>query len=264
MRLTSSRALMLAASPLVFLLGAPLLALVLGAPGERGLDGLLAPVTVAALRVSLTTSACALALVLAFGTPLAWALSRATGRLSRVFTVLTLVPIILPPAVAGLALLMAFGSQGIFGRSLSTLGVRVAYTPFAVVLAQAFVSSPFYVLAALRAFATVDAQQVWVARALGCSPWQAFRRVVLPAAAPGLAVGAMLAWARAVGEFGATLLFAGNLSGVTQTLPLAIYAGLDVSIAAARAAALLLVAVALACMAGVGGAVVIARGRRGR
>jgi molybdate transport system permease protein len=199
-----------------------------------------------ALVVSLVTSAIAHALVLAVGTPAAYLLAtrRFRGR-GLVVGVLEL-PLVLPPAVAGLGLLAAFGSQGLLGGALHTLGLRLPFTQTAVVLAVVFVSSPFYVRAAIAAFESVDPQLLDAARTHGAGPGRTFRRVALPLAAGGLAAGSSLAWARGLGEFGATLMFAGSLQGVTQTLPLAIYQELNVDdfpVALAIGALLVLVSV---------------------
>src|SRR5690606_7726448 len=132
-------------------------------------------------------------------------------------------PVVLPPAVVGVALLQAFGHRGLLGPVLDSLSLRVPFTESAVVLAQLVVSAPFFVQAGANAFRKVDADVILVARALGATRSIAFRRVAVPIALPGLIVGASLAWARALGEFGATLLFAGNMTGKTQTMPLAIY-----------------------------------------
>ena len=188
-----------------------------------------------ALVVSVKTSAIAHAAVLLIGTPSAWALARYRFR-GRAF-VLSLIelPLVLPPAVAGIALLVTFGRLGLLGGTLDVLGIHIAFTMWAVVLAVAFVESPFYVRGAIASFEAVDETLVEAARTLGAPPFRVFRRIALPLAAGGLAAASALALARGLGEFGATLLFAGSLQGVTQTLPLAIYAqfeaDLDVALA---------------------------------
>jgi molybdate transport system permease protein len=151
---------------------------------------------------------------------------------------------VLPPAVAGLGLLLAFGQRSPLGALLARAGLGVPFTTAAVVLAQIFVSAPFYVEAALAAFRRLDANLLVIARTLGAGPARVLFRVALPLAAPGLSSGLALAWARALGEFGATLMFAGSLSGRTQTLPLAIYAALESDLRAARALSLVLVVIA--------------------
>jgi molybdate transport system permease protein len=191
-----------------------------------------------ALRVSLRTSVVAVALIVAVGTPAAYVLAtrRFAGR-SAVLTVLEL-PLVLPPAVAGIALFAAFGRFGVLGGALRAFGVELPFTQVAVVMALAFVAAPFYVRQAVAAFASVDASVLAAARTLGAGPGETFLRVAVPVAGPGLSAGAALAWARALGEFGATIMFAGSLQGRTQTLPLAIYVqftsgGVDTALAMA-------------------------------
>ncbi len=179
-----------------------------------------------ALLVSLKTNAVALALVLGVGTPAAYLIARGVP-LRPLVVALGEVPLVMPPAVAGLGLLYAFGSRGLFGGALADAGLRVPLTQTAVVLAVAYVSSPFYIRAAISAFEGVDRGMVDAARTLGASPFRVFRTVELPLAAGGLGAGATLALARGLGEFGATIVFAGSLRGTTQTLPLAIYGELD-------------------------------------
>jgi molybdate transport system permease protein len=176
-----------------------------------------------ALLVSLKTNLIAQAIVIGVGTPAAYLIARGVPLRPVVVGVIEL-PLVLPPLVAGLGLLYTFGNKGLLGDVVEVLGVRVALTQVAVVLAIVFVSSPFYIRWAINAFEAVDATLVDAARTLGASPMRVFRRVTMPLAAPGLAAGATLALARGLGEFGATLIFAGSLQGTTQTLPLAIYA----------------------------------------
>jgi len=181
-------------------------------------------VTRDALVVSLKTSAIAHACVLLVGTPTAYLLAR--RRFPGRAVVLTLVelPLVLPPAVAGIGLLATFGRAGLLGDQLDALGIRIGYTQAAVVLAVAFVESPFYLRGAIAAFESVDPDLLAAARTLGAGPWRVFLRVALPLAGAGLGAASALALARGLGEFGATIIFAGSLQGVTQTLPLAIYA----------------------------------------
>jgi molybdate transport system permease protein len=198
-----------------------------------------------ALALSARTTVLSLALVVLTGTPLAWWLATSTRRRRRIVEMLVDLPIVVPPAVVGLALLTTFGREGLFGPLLEAAGLRVPFTSAAVVLAQVVVSAPFYVQSAHAAFRKVDVDLLLVARTLGASRAGAFVRVAVPVALPGLLAGAALAWARAIGEFGATLLFAGNLTGTTQTMPLAIYGALEVDVRAAIALALVLAAVAV-------------------
>ena len=205
------------AAAVVAFLTVPVVAIFLRVSPGTLLRELDEPVARDALVVSLRTSAAAQALVLVLGTPAAYVL--ATRRFRGRAVVLTLVelPLVLPPAVAGIGLLAAFGRTGLFATS-------VAFTQTAVVLAVAFVAAPFYVRTAIAAFEAVDPTVVDAARTLGARPWRVFARVALPLAAGGLGAGFALAFARGLGEFGATIMFAGSLQRVTQTLPLAIYA----------------------------------------
>ncbi|HEX2732799.1 MAG TPA: ABC transporter permease [Polyangiaceae bacterium] len=206
--------------------------------------GLRHPLVGAALRLSLFTTLVSLGIVILFGTPLAWALARSEGRFARTVETAMQLPIVIPPAVAGIALLFAFGSRGLLAGWLYPKGWSVVFTTTAVVMAEIFVSAPFFVQAALSAFRRVDAKLVIVARTFGASPLQVFFRVAIPLAARGLIAGAAMSWARSLGEFGATLMFAGNLQGQTQTLPLAIYTALESDLRAAQALSVILVVVA--------------------
>ena len=214
----------LAAAILVLFLAVPLAAIVWRAVGQsRGSNPEALATLRQALTLSLITSVAALAIIVALGTPLAYLLARRRFRGLRLIDTLVDLPIVLPPAVAGIALLMAFGRRGIVGRWLAEAGITVGFTTTAVVLAQVFVAAPFFVRAAKSGFARVDRDLVNAAADLGAPPVAVFRTVTLPLAWPGLVAGAVLAWARAIGEFGATIMFAGNFPGVTQTMPLAIY-----------------------------------------
>jgi molybdate transport system permease protein len=198
-----------------------------------------------ALLVSLKTSAVAHAVILLVGSPAAYFLAtrRFRGR-SLVLTLMEL-PLVLPPAVAGLALLAAFGRRGLLGGTLDALGLSISFTQVAVVLAVILVASPFYLRQAIAAFEAVDTQLIDASRTLGSSPFGTFRRVALPLARGGLGAGSTLAFARGLGEFGATIMFAGSLQGRTQTMPLMIYAQLDQDYDVALAVGALLVIVSL-------------------
>ena len=215
-----------AAVAFVFLL-LPIVAIFLRIPVRELFAQLDNQVARDALVVSLKTSAIAHISVLVFGTPTAYLLARKRfpGR-SAVITLIEL-PLVLPPAVAGIALLAAFGRFGLLGSQLDALGIQIGFTQTAVVLAVAFVESPFYLRGAIAAFESVDENLISAARTLGAGPWRVFGRIALPLAAGGLGAASALALARGLGEFGATLIFAGSLQGVTQTLPLAIYAQFD-------------------------------------
>jgi len=202
----------------------PVVAIFLRVPPSDLIAALGKDVTRDALLVSLKTSAIAHAAVLLFGTPAAWVLAR--KRFVGRGLVLSLVelPLVLPPAVAGIALLATFGRAGLLGDELDALGLQVPFTQTAVVFAVVFVESPFYLRGAIAAFEAIDESLLDAARTLGAQPARVFARIALPLAAGGLGAASALALARGLGEFGATIIFAGSLQGVTQTLPLAIYA----------------------------------------
>jgi molybdate transport system permease protein len=236
------------ATALVAILVLPTAALLITSSPAELVAGFRHPAAAPALLLSLETTAASLLLVLSLGTPLAWWLWRGRGRLRSLVETMVALPVVIPPAVAGLALLLAFGRRGLLGPALERLGLTVSFSTTAVVLAQVFVAAPFYVQGATAAFRALDRQQLVVARTLGAGPFRIFWRLMLPLARPGLMAGAAMAWARALGEFGATLMFAGNMPGRTQTLPLAIYTALESDLRAAQALALLLVVVAFALL----------------
>lgn len=217
------RALLIPALVGLAFIALPVLALVVRAPwsdlGTVADDASLTTV----LRLSLVSGALATALALATGVPLGWLLARGSFRGRSIVRALALVPLALPPVVGGLALLLAFGRRGLLGAPLEDAGIILPFTLTAAVLAQAFVALPFVVLAVEAAVASVDRDLEDVAASLGAGPVRVFVRVTLPLARPGLAAGAALAFARALGEFGATVTFAGSVRGKTQTLPLAVY-----------------------------------------
>ncbi len=234
---------------LAALFGLPILALAVRAAGSDFLASISAASALKALRLSMVTSSISLATSMVFGTALAYVLARQKFPLKPWFETLIDLPIVLPPSVAGLALLMAFGRTGLVGPLLSALGIRLPFTTAAVIIAQTFVSAPLYVRAARIGFAQVDVQLEEAAYVEGANPWQLFRDVMFPLAGNALVNGAILCWARALGEFGATILFAGNLEGVTQTMPLAVYIGLEQSLAVAVALAVMLVGVSIVLLA---------------
>ncbi len=198
-----------------------------------------------ALALSARTTVLSLGIVVLTGTPLAWWLAVTRTRRARIVEVAIDLPIVIPPAVIGVALLETWGRHGLAGPGLDALGISIPFTTTAVVIAQVVVSAPFYVQAATTAFRSVDPEMMAVARTLGATPGAAFARIAIPVALPGLLGGAALSWARAIGEFGATLLFAGNREGVTQTMPLAIYTALESDVRAALAISLVLAAIAV-------------------
>jgi molybdate transport system permease protein len=243
----------LGAAVLVLLLAVPLVALVwrtFGLAGEGGGGvGLGGALVAQALQLSLGTSFGSLAVALLCGTPLAYGLARLRFPGHGLVEALIEIPVVLPPAVAGIALLMAFGRRGLVGAPLADVGVSVAFTPVAVVLAQCFVAVPFYVRAARTGFAGVARDLEGAARVDGASGWDVFRYVTAPLAFPSLLAGGVLCWARALGEFGATIMFAGSFRGRTQTMPLAIYAALESDLGAALTLSTILVVVSVLVLA---------------
>ncbi|WP_443054410.1 ABC transporter permease [Streptomyces sp. IBSBF 2435] len=235
---------------LAFLL-LPLVALLIRAPW-RDLPHQLAGAEVwQALRLSLQTATLATAASLLFGVPLAWLLARTVFPGRRLVRALVTLPLVLPPVVGGVALLLALGRNGVVGRWLdSAFGVTLPFTTSGVVVAETFVAMPFLVITVEGTLRAADARYEEAAATLGASRLTAFRRVTLPMIAPGVAAGAVLAWARALGEFGATITFAGSFPGRTQTMPLAVYLALQDDPAAAIALSLVLLAVSLAVLAG--------------
>ena len=244
----------LGAAPLAvyaLFIGVPLAALLVRGVAEDGFWSSFGGGTVLdALRLSLITSAISTAVIALLGTPAAYMLARSKFRGHTVADALIELPLVLPPVVAGLAMLMAFGRNSAIGEALEGIGVSLPFTMIAVVFAQIFVGAPFFLRAAKLGFQSVDRELEEIARTLGASPLRAFFRVSLPLARPALAGGLALAWARAIAEFGATIMFAGNLPGRTQTMPLAILSALESDLGAALALAVLLLAVALVVLTG--------------
>ncbi|MEU0336984.1 molybdate ABC transporter permease subunit [Streptomyces sp. NPDC006193] len=235
---------------LAFLL-LPLLALLLRAPW-RSLPGRLTSAEVwQALQLSLVSATAATAVSLVLGVPLAWLLARTDFPGRGLVRALVTLPLVLPPVVGGVALLLALGRNGIIGRWLdSWFGVTLPFTTAGVVVAEAFVAMPFLVISVEGALRAADPRYEEAATTLGASRFTAFRRVTLPLIAPGVAAGAVLAWARALGEFGATITFAGNFPGRTQTMPLAVYLALQSEPESALSLSLVLLAVSIAVLAG--------------
>jgi molybdate transport system permease protein len=228
---------------LLALLALPILALVWRAGSDGILLFITQPSAIATLRLSLFTSSISVLIAIFTGTPLAYVLARRKFAGKTVLELVIDLPIVLPPSVAGIALLIAFGRQGIFGAALNSVGVNLPFTTTAVVLAQTFVSAPLFVRAARIGFAEIDRQIIEAAYVEGSNEWQLFRFLMFPLAGRAILSGAILAWTRAIGEFGATILFAGNLEGVTQTMPLAIYLGLERSLSIALALSTVLILV---------------------
>ena len=232
----------------------PLIAVAAKVDWSRFLDLISSESSVTALVLSLKTATASTVLCVVLGVPMALVLARSGSRLVRWTRPLILLPLVLPPVVGGIALLYAFGRLGLIGKYLDTAGVHIAFSTTAVVLAQTFVSLPFLVIALEGAARTAGSQYEAVAATLGARPTTVWRRVTLPMLAPGLVSGSVLAFARSLGEFGATLTFAGSRQGVTRTLPLEIYLQREADADAAVALSLVLVVVAAVVVLGMGGA----------
>ena len=227
----------------------PLVGLLSRAPWETAFSDLGTPEAATALRLSIVISLAATAVSLVVGVPLAWIYARVPFRGRDVVRALTTLPMILPPVVGGVALLFAFGRRGLFGQALDTVfGIRLPFTTAGAILAATFVAMPFLVLTVEAGLRSMDRRYEDAARTLGASRWLVFRRVTLPLIAPSVSAGAVLCWARALGEFGATITFAGNLPGTTQTLPLAVYIALETRPEVAIMLSLVLLAVSLAIL----------------
>jgi molybdate transport system permease protein len=243
-----SAALILASSFITLLLTLPMLALIVRALQNRAWESAPEAGIPQALGLSIFTTAVAAVITVLSGTPLAYLLARRGFRFKRLVQVLTELPVVLPPAVAGLGLLVAFGARGLFGSWLDEFGIRLPFTTAAVVLAQTFVSAPFYIRSAQVGFASVEREIEDAARVDGASSWQLFLRITLPLSSRALAAGLTLSWARALGEFGATILFAGSIQGRTRTMPLLVYQSFEQDNKAAIWTGLLLIGMALAAM----------------
>ncbi|HET6825812.1 MAG TPA: molybdate ABC transporter permease subunit [Amnibacterium sp.] len=234
------------------LLAGPLVALLVRAPWERLGELLAGPVVLPALGLSFGTALASTLVCVVLGVPLAAVLAGSDGwprPVTRVARAVVATPLVLPPVVGGIALLLLLSRTGLLGRPLfAAFGITIPFTTAAVVIAQSFVGLPFLVLSVEGALRGVDSRFAVAAATLGASPWATFVRVTLPLAAPGLAAGAVLSFARALGEFGATITFAGSLPGVTETLPVAAYIALTNDPGSAIAIAVVLVVVALAVL----------------
>ncbi len=227
--------------PLLLFLGLPLVAMFLRTPPAQLLTNLGEAQVLQAISLSMFTTFITLTVTLVFGTPVAYLLARYNFPLRRVVDTLLDLPTVLPPSVAGVALLMAFGRRGLVGEWLEVWGLHIAFTQVAVVLAQTFIAAPFYVKAATLGFAGVDSDLEQAAALDGAAGAQVFRFITLPLAWPALLSGAVMTWARALGEFGATIIFAGNYPGRTQTMPLAIYIGFELDLNVALTLSVILV-----------------------
>jgi molybdate transport system permease protein len=227
----------------------PVLALAIRAPWGRFVETLTGPGARTALRLSIEVSLAATFFAVLFGVPLAWVLARARFRGRAVLRAMVVLPLVLPPVVAGVALLQALGRRGVAGAWLDRVfGIQVTFSTAGAIIAAAFVSMPLVILAAEAGFRSLDPRFEQAAAVLGAKPGYTLRRIVLPMTAPQIAAGAVLAWARALGEFGATITFAGNLEGRTQTVPLAVFQKLQTDQSGAIALSLILVVISIAVL----------------
>jgi molybdate transport system permease protein len=244
------RSLIILLAPLIILfllfLTIPVVSLFLRITPEAFFESLQNPVVLDALFLSLVTATASLGIVIVMGTPLAYLNARTNYRGKEIVDTLIDLPIVMPPAVAGIALLMAFGRRGVIGEYLSVFGIQIAFTTLAVVFAQVFVASPFYIRQARASFASVERVYEDAARTLGAGRLRVFFRITVPIAWAGLVSGAILTFARALGEFGATIMFAGNFQGRTQTMPLAIYTTMQGELNDALCLAIILVVISFA------------------
>lgn len=225
-------------------LAIPLLSLLFAVPWTLMWSLLTSENALSALRLSLITATVATLIAFTLGLPLAWWLANTENRFASVVRPVVTLPLVLPPVVAGVVLLLAFGRSGLIGQVLfEVAGIQLTFTTAAVIIAETFVAMPFLIITVEGALRSQNQRLIDAARTLGASQWTTLRRVTLPLIAPSLLAGAILCWARAIGEFGATITFAGNLPGVTQTLPLAVYASLEVNRDEAIALSALLIAV---------------------
>jgi molybdate transport system permease protein len=239
----------LAVAALALLVGfvsLPLLSLVVWTVDKGAWREMASPVAVDALLLSVRTTAITMAILLLVGTPAAYVLGRVGFRGSRAINTLIDIPVVLPPSAAGIALLLAFGRLGLVGQYLNVFGITLSFTTAAVVMAEVFVAAPFYIRQAATGFSAVDQMVEEAALVDGASRFRVFFKVTVPLAFPVLVAGALTAWARALGEFGATIIFAGSFRGVTQTIPLAIFAEFQRNIDAAVALSVLVLGFAFA------------------
>lgn len=231
------------ALPLVLLFLIPIVMLLVRTSPETLLENISQKAVIQAIGLSLRTTLFSLGLILILGTPLAYLMGRHTFRYKKALDTLIDLPTVLPPSVAGVALLMTLGRRGLIGGWLDGLGIELAFSTAAVAIAQMFVAAPFYVRAASIGFAGIDAEIEEAAQLDGANRWQMLRDVILPLSRYSLLSGGMMSWARALGEFGATIIFAGNFPGRTQTMPLAIYIGFEKDLNSALTLSVILVGV---------------------
>jgi molybdate transport system permease protein len=229
----------------------PLVGLIVRSPWGDAVKALTAPETLEALKLSLIASLSATAVALVLGVPMAWVYARVAFPGRALLRALTTLPMVLPPVVGGIALLLAFGRRGLLGAWLaSTFGITFPFTTIGVVMAETFVAMPFLILTVEAGLRSMDRRYEEAARALGANRWRVFTQVTVPLIGPSLFAGSVLCWARALGEFGATITFAGNFPGVTQTMPLAVYLLLETNPEASFILSLVLLLVSLIVLVG--------------
>jgi molybdate transport system permease protein len=231
----------LLALPMLAFIAIPLLALFLRITPADLWNTLRQPVLLQAVRISLLTSLGTVVVTILFGTPVAYLLTQRHNRWYRLLDTLVDLPTVLPPAVAGVALLVAFGRRGLVGAWLAQAGITLPFTTIAVIMAQTFIAAPLYIKAAAIGFSGVNRELQQAAALDGANLWQTFRYVTIPLAWSALVTGCVMTWARALGEFGATIIFAGNFPGRTQTMPLAIYLGFEIDLNIAITLSLILI-----------------------
>ena len=236
-----SRSWYLLAFPFILFIAIPILAMFLRLSPYNFWQNLQHDQVLTAIRISLLTSISTVGISILLGTPVAYILSRRRNRFNRFIDTLIDLPTVLPPAVAGVALLMAFGRRGVLGVWLASLGISLPFTTVAVIMAQTFIAAPLYIKAATLGFDAVDCELRKAAALDGANRWQTFRYVMFPMASSSILSGSVMTWARAMGEFGATIIFAGNFPGRTQTMPLAIYLGFEIDMNVALTLSVILI-----------------------
>lgn len=230
-------------------IGLPLIALIIKTTSsDSGFSVIFSTTTIQAIRLSILTSLTSVIIIIIIGTPVAYMISRSESKILKVLDVFIELPIILPPIVAGVAMLMAFGRQGILGGPLEQLGITIPFTTTAVIFAQIFVSAPFYMRSARISFTAIDRDLEDLSMTLGRSPWYTFWKVTIPLTWTGLSTGVALTWARSLSEFGATIMFAGNMIGETQTMPLGILTAMETDLNSALSLSLILLIISIAIL----------------
>jgi molybdate transport system permease protein len=237
------------ALPMTLFFALPIVALYFRVSPADVIRNLNEPQVLQAVRLSVFTSLTTVLITVVFGTPVAYLLFRRKSTINRMIDILIDLPTVLPPAAAGVGLLMAFGRQGLLGSVFTAFGISIPFSTAAVILAQTFIASPLYIKSAALGFAAVDCELKKAAAMDGANRWQVFQHIMLPMSWMALLSGIVLTWARALGEFGATIIFAGNFPGRTQTMPLAIYLGFNIDIGAALTLSVIMIFVSFLILA---------------